>query len=233
EPVEFATILVPKWARQFLFETLHQFLRADAFAGVALANFTQRLKEGFIWIGGWILAPFPRMGCRFGTAHGCIARRCIAKRCIAKHGSEHVKQPGSAFVADGLVASGEMGRIQALAQRDRSGVTQPLSIFVLAHEVLAVLFQDVVKLRRILLLEQQKRGVVCQTFRNPLVAIAFPEHQVAPPLMRRFMDENPAVEFTRHGIEMEVGLFLRTEKRETGKKDQAWPSLAQLTWHLG
>jgi hypothetical protein len=111
-----------------------------------------------------------------------------------------VKQPRPSFVADRLVSAGKMGRLQALPQRHRAGIAQPLSIFVLAQKIAAVFFENLPELRRVLLLQHQQRRIVRQPFRNPLIPITLPQHQIAPPLMRRLVDQNLAVEIASHRI---------------------------------
>ena len=82
-----------------------------------------------------------------------------------------------------------MGRDESLSERDRPRVAQPLPVFILAEEVVAVLIHDLAKLRRILLLKRKQRRVVCESFGDPLIAIGLPKHEVAPPLMRRLVNE--------------------------------------------
>ena len=83
------------------------------------------------------------------------------------------------------------------------------------------------------LLQQQEGGIVGEAFGNPLIAIALPEHEIAPPLVRGFVNQDEIVEFARQGVEMKFGLLLRTEKRETREEHQAGPSLTQIARHLG
>ena len=81
--------------------------------------------------------------------------RAVVQCGIAQHASQHVEQPGAAFVADGLVAIGKMRGVQALAEGYRAGVAQPLSIFILAQEIAAIFFENLAELRRVLLLQHQ------------------------------------------------------------------------------
>ena len=216
KPVQLVTILIPKWARQFLFETCDQFLRAYAFSRIALSDFPQRTEERLFAIQRRIRPPFPGTGFRFG----------IAQRRIAQHGTQHVKQPRPSFVADRLVSLGKMRRLQPLSQCHRSSIAQPLSIFVLAQKIPPILFQNLPELRRVLLLQHQERRIVRQTLRQPLIPITLPQHQIAPPLMRRLVYQDLAVELASHRIKMQICLLLRAQKREARQEDQPRPSLA-------
>ena len=50
--------------------------------------------------------------------------------------------------------------------------------------------------------------------------------------MRGLVDQNLAVEFAGHWVEMQIGLLLRAEKGEARQEDQARPALAQVSRHL-
>src|ERR1700722_12915005 len=158
------------------------------------------------------------MGAEFGT---------MRQTGIVQHGSQHVEQPCAAFVADGFVSGGKVGGVEALAESDGTGVAQALSIFISRHEIAAVFFEEFTELLGIFLLKGQQCSVVGQPFGDPLIAIRLPENQVAPPLMRRFVDEYLAVEGASERVEMKIGLLLRAEKGVARYEYESRPSLAR------
>lgn len=113
---------------------------------------------------------------------------------------------------------GKWDELEACAQGHGTCIADPLIVLVLSHEIAAVAFEDLPELGGIVLLQDEERRVVGEAFGDPLIVIAVPEDQVAPPLMRGFVDQDLAVERARDGIKMQIGLFLRAEEREARRK---------------
>jgi len=82
-----------------------------------------------------------------------------------------------------FVGFGEPRRSKAMAEGDRSGVLYRRAVVPFARQVLAVLFQDGAKGIRLLLLQGQQSAIVGESFREPHVAVALPQHRIPPPLV--------------------------------------------------
>src|SRR5581483_1734226 len=80
--------------------------------------------------------------------------------------------------------------------------------------------------------EEHERAVICQSFHDPLITITGSIHQIAPPLMRRFMGYG----LFPHQLPNRVGLqfisFLWRKECITRKEDQPGPALAYCSRHL-
>ena len=55
---------------------------------------------------------------------------------ITQHGSQHVEEPGTAAVADGVVSGGKMRAVESGTERDRTDVRQRRALFILRQQIL-------------------------------------------------------------------------------------------------
>src|SRR5260370_29527595 len=80
---------------------------------------------------------------------------------------------------------------------------------------------------------EKQREIVSDGFVNPLIAVACPADQVAPPLVGDFMIGNQLCEvlLTRGG-ESRALLSFRGQKGKSGKVEQARPTLAEGSGNL-
>ena len=91
---------------------------------------------------------------------------------------------------------------------------------------------DLPEFRRIMRLKQHQRAVICERLHHPLIAIAAPSNQIAPPLVSGFMCYNLLRHCQPVAINPRPALLFRIQERETGKKYETGPSLAHRSGHL-
>ena len=152
---------------------------------------------------------------------------------IEQHMTQHVEQPGSASVADGLIAVREMRGVQPESQAHRSGIAKGFAILVGLKQFLAIAFENQSDFSRFFRFHHHQRGIIRESLRDPLITVRAPSHQVAPPLMGDFMRQGKAVHRAIQRILAQFRGFFRREESEARQKDQTWPALADTTRHLG
>ena len=101
-----------------------------------------------------------------------------------------------------------------------------------ANKIVAILLHDLVKSRRIAGFKQHKSAVVGQRFHGPLVAVAAPANQVAPPLVRGLVRDNLLLKQACGFIAFETLTFRRAQERITGEENEAGPALAHRPGEL-
>ena len=150
---------------------------------------------------------------------------------VAQHGSQHVEEPCAAFVADGLVAIGEMRR-----SRRRPRVTgRPRAAALHLYS----------SLRRSRRYCSRTLGIARDSAapgsigRNSLPGLRQATDRDSlstapgrPTTGARFRAPEPGCQFAGDRIEMQIGLLLRAKKGEARQEHESRPTLAQIAWHL-
>jgi len=154
---------------------------------------------------------------------------------FTEHFAKHVKDPGAFSIDQDVETVGVAGRIETAAERQAANVggrdfrvaffQQPLAIAVQPDALLVV--------GQPLAIGEKDGEVAGKSFVNPLVAIAVPAHDVAPPLMGDFMEGNQIVKvFLTTGRKAGTLLSGGREVRVRGKIEQAGPALAEGARYL-
>ncbi len=137
---------------------------------------------------------------------------------LAKHFAQHVNDPRTLAVDDLFVGGGGLRGIEARAQGERADISR---CFGGARQFLNEL-PAVAREPNVQSVGEEQRQIIRDGFVNPLVAIARPCDDVAPPLMRDFMVGNQLGEmFLGGGAQPGALLGFRTQKGIGGNVEQA------------
>jgi len=155
---------------------------------------------------------------------------------LAEHFTEHVKNPGTLGVEKLVVGVGRFRRGEACAH-DEGADIGGRKIFVggFGDEAFAIAIEpEMERLVGIFLGVGEEEGEVAGNgFVNPLIAIAGPADDVAPPLMSDFVKRNNlGIEFLVGGVEAGAALDVGREKRKGGEVEKAGPALSESAGNL-
>lgn len=133
---------------------------------------------------------------------------------LAQHLADHVNDPRTLGVNQLIEAGGRLGRVEALAERERANIVDRLfRAGKFFEKLFAVAFEPKAKLVVIgpSALRKQQSEIIGDSLVNPLIAVARPAHDVTPPLMRDLVIRNNVREsFLAGRVEPRAVLRLRS-----------------------